>query len=214
MKFYGIGRVAKIQDLKVTKNDDGTEVKSITFTVASKRNYSVNKTVNGQIVSERPTDFLFCKSYGKLAETINEYCNMKDENGKLISRHIQINGELRTYRKDEKRYTTINLNGEEKDLCFTVPIEHTMLLVTELEFLDSTSNNKPKVTTKTPEGKEVIDVGTVSTSPKAEGTAEKATITTQESNAIKEDPVVSEGNVDDIPSDEELDQVLNNNEPF
>ena len=208
MKFYGIGRTSKVQELKVTKNDDGSESKSITFTIASNRNYSVNKTVNGQIVSERPTDFLFCMAYGKTAEIISEYCNVHGEDGKLISRHLQVNGELRTYRKNEVRYTKIVIDGAEKTLKFEVPIEHTVLMVNEIEFLDSMNSNKPKVTTKAPEGADIIDGGVVSTSP--DTVPEK----TETETTTKEEGTSIEGDVNQIPSDEELDSVLDQNEPF
>ena len=207
MKFYGVVRTVRVGELQTKKVEGKEDVTSITLTVASKRDYSVKTTVNGQIVSQRPTDFLFCMAYGNIAKVISDYCSDKDANGKLVSRLLEISGELRTYKKDEVRYAEMDINGDgvAEKLKFTVPMEHTVLVLRNVEILDSVKKKEGTVaTTKAPaESDGIIDVGTLSVSP--------------DKTVVKEETVkTQEGNVDEVQlSEEELNALEDDdNRPF
>ena len=120
--------------------------KQILFRVASNRDYTVNKVVNGVTVKERPSDFIFCKATGSIAQAIADYASAKDATGKLISRHLSLHGSLETYTTYKDMQINANVGGQVQAIQFKAEVEQTIFIVKELDFLDSSS----KATVATP----------------------------------------------------------------
>lgn len=163
-------RTVWVGDLKTeTKvGNDGKPYisKSILFRVASNRDYTINKVVNGVTVKERPSDFIFCKANGSVAQAIHDYASAKDTSGKTISRHLALHGSLETYTTKKAMQVNATINGQIQAIPFEVEVEQTIFIVRDLDFLDSSA----KANLATP------IVGTVAT---ATGTTPVAQIQTQ-----------------------------------
>lgn len=199
-------RTVWVDELKVEKRkgNDGQEydAKSILFCVASNRPYSVVKkdsngnpiTENGQVVRERPSDFLLCKAIGNVAQVIADHCSEKraDGSGKQISRYLSLYGHLETYKtlKPVKMDKVININGTNYKVEFDTKIEvdAQIFIVHDInDFLDS----KPTSEAKANKVEETIKITAVSDS--------EATATTNTNVALNDNaelvapPVVPEG---------------------
>jgi hypothetical protein len=199
-------RTVWVDELKVEKRkgNDGQEydAKSILFCVASNRPYSVVKkdsngnpiTENGQVVRERPSDFLLCKATGNVAQVIADHCSEKraDGSGKQISRHLSLYGHLETYKtlKPVKMDKVVNINGTNYKVEFDTKIEvdAQIFIVHDInDFLDS----KPTSEAKANKVEETIKITAVSDS--------EATATTNTNVALNDNaklvapPVVPEG---------------------
>ena len=88
--FCAQGRVAS--DIKVSNIEDDKRA-VVTFSLAVSRNYKTTGQ-NGEEI--RPTDFLFCKAFGKTAQFLNKYF----EKGQVV---VISNAEVRkddNYEKD------------------------------------------------------------------------------------------------------------------
>ena len=120
--------------------------KQILFRVASNRDYTVNKVINGVTVKERPSDFIFCKATGSIAQAIADYASAKDATGKLVSRHLSLHGSLETYTTYKDMQINANVGGQVQAIQFKAEVEQTIFIVKELDFLDSSS----KATVATP----------------------------------------------------------------
>ena len=102
LKGQMVARTAWMGNLKSFAREDGTEFKVISFSVATTRNYLQTKKVDGKVVLDengkavkyRESDFIMCEARGRVADLINEYFNIKDENGKLISRRLFLEGHI------------------------------------------------------------------------------------------------------------------------
>lgn len=180
-------RTVWVKDVVETtgKDKEGNEYKSksILFRVASRRNYTRPVTKDGKTTDEYPTDYMLCRANGKVADIIANNCKFTDENGKLISRHLNIYGHIETF-VQERKFTvddlTIELNGEDisVDPFETVQkVDNYIFIVNDLEFLD------PK-----PQKEEQQSTGTKAKATikgKSTGTATKAKAKTKTDNAVE-----------------------------
>lgn len=149
--------VAIVRDFKVEKRQGANgefESKDILFRIAVDRDYQVSVTENGITGKKRPTDFWLAKCTGDVAERFNKYCTAKDEQGKLISRHLLLGGNFEQYQKPRKIHATpqVNMNGQLVQLEFDmeVPDTSTIFIVNDIEFLDGKKNAEaPANTTPT-----------------------------------------------------------------
>lgn len=150
-KISVVGRTVDVHELKV-ENKVGTDkvpyvAKSITFKVASNRNYPVTKVINGVPTKIRPTDFVFCKATGQLAQVIADYASERKPDGKIVSRHLYLEGHLETYvgSKEIELNEKVPLGDKTYNVKFKpkVAVDQTIFIVKELEFLDS-APAKPK----------------------------------------------------------------------
>lgn len=130
------------------------ESKTILFKVASNRDYTVNKVTNGVTTREKPSDFVFCRAHGSIAQAINDYCKEKKvgEEGKFVSRHLELAGHLETYiaKKTVPFEQIVALSGANYNLKLdhVVDVEQTVFVVKELNFLDASAKAKaPEVKT-------------------------------------------------------------------
>lgn len=139
--------VAIVRDFKVEKRQGANgefESKDILFRIAVDRDYQVSVTENGITGKKRPTDFWLAKCTGEVAERFNKYCTAKDEQGKLVSRHLLLGGNFEQYQKPRKIHATpqVNMNGQLVQLEFDmeVPDTSTIFIVNDIEFLDGKKN--------------------------------------------------------------------------
>lgn len=140
-----IARTVDVHELKVENKmgADGKtyESKSITFKVATNRNYTISKTVNGVITKERPTDFMFCKAIGSLAQAIADHASERKADGKIVSRRIELVGHLETYTSLKKTVIEqlVPIGDKKYNIKFNaeIPVDQTIFIVKELDFLDS-----------------------------------------------------------------------------
>lgn len=156
--------------------------KQILFRVASNRDYTVNKVVNGVTVKERPSDFIFCKATGSIAQAIADYASAKDATGKLVSRHLSLHGSLETYTTYKDMQINANVGGQVQAIQFKAEVEQTIFIVKELDFLDSSS----KATVATP----VVGGAIATTQPTI--TATQPTITATQTQAVAQTQVVTQ----------------------
>lgn len=114
------------------------ESKSIMYSVASDRDYKSSITKeDGSVSQERKTDFLAMRASGPIANSLNQYCNTKNQDGKLISRRLLVYGHLETYQTTRKITQRIAVEGKEYDATFDVPETRTIIVVEKFEFLDA-----------------------------------------------------------------------------
>lgn len=120
------------------------EQKSILFKVAFKRNYKQNlQKADGSTERGYGTDFLLVKATGEVAEAFNKNCTATNAEGKLISRHILIDGRLETYSKPRPINVQANINGQLYNIQTEVPNSSNMILVADqITYLDSNPNKK------------------------------------------------------------------------
>lgn len=145
--------VSIIQPLQVTTREDGTQYKSIIFKVAEKRRYKQNylDTKTNQMVNGYKSDFWLVKATGEVAEAFAKNCTAVDENGKLKSRYLYIEGRFETYTKDRKvnvgvsaqaigNYYGIALQGADLAIETAVPQTNTILNADVITYLDPNPN--------------------------------------------------------------------------
>jgi hypothetical protein len=111
-RFIADGNVVRItRGLQTFIGNNGQQVPQLFFTLAIKRNYQAGQGDNRKY----PTDFIHCKVTGRNAEIFNQYCSQVDQNGKIISRHLMVEGEITTYptkRKVDVPALQVNLGGQ------------------------------------------------------------------------------------------------------
>ena len=176
-KIMTNARTVRVQELKVEKRNAGTpnefDAKSILFTVASNRPYSVVKKdangvvimQDGQPVKERPSDFILCKATGNLAQTIADHCSSKKAivgGEQTISRFLSLEGHLETYKslKPVKLDKIVNIAGKDYKIEFDtkVEVDASIFVVSEIvDFLDS----KPVTTAPSKPVEETIKISEV-----------------------------------------------------
>ena len=159
--------VAIVRDFKVEKRQGANgefESKDILFRIAVDRDYQVSVTENGITGKKRPTDFWLAKCTGEVAERFNKFCTAKDEQGKLVSRHLLLGGNFEQYQKPRKIHATpqVNMNGQLVQLEFDmeVPDTSTIFIVNDIEFLDGKKDTTPANTTPTATIASMTPVGT------------------------------------------------------
>lgn len=148
--------VSIVRDYRVEKRQGANgefEAKDILFRIAVDRDYSITVTENGITGKKRPTDFWLAKCSGDVAERFNKYCTAKDEQGKLVSRHLLLGGNFEQYQKPRKVHATpqANINGQLMQFEFDieVPDTCTIFIVNDIEFLDGKKETAPANTTPT-----------------------------------------------------------------
>ena len=160
--------VAIVREFKAEKRQGANgefESKDILFRIAVDRDYQVSVTENGITGKKRPTDFWLAKCTGEVAERFNKFCTAKDEQGKLVSRHLLLGGNFEQYQKPRKIHATpqVNMNGQLVQLEFDmeVPDTSTIFIVNDIEFLDGKKNAEtPANTTPTATIASMTPVGT------------------------------------------------------
>jgi hypothetical protein len=166
-RLHANARTVRMGELQIENktNAEGQayQSKSILFTVASNRDYSVTKTVNGQQVKERPSDFVFCKAMGNIAQALADYASEKDANGKLVSRFIELAGHLETYTTKRtipiEKVLTIGGKQYKVNLDTQIDVEQTIFIVKELQFLDSTGSKVKAIEPNSVENMTITEVG-------------------------------------------------------
>lgn len=143
-RFIADGNVVRItRGLQTFTGNNGQQVPQLFFTLAIKRNYQAGQGDN----RDYPTDFMHCKVTGRNAEIFNQYCSQVDQNGKLISRHLMVEGEITQYkttRKVEVPALQVNLGGQMYSIQpdpVEIPDTGTTLEVDRISFLDYKNNN-------------------------------------------------------------------------
>lgn len=144
LRTNAIVRTVWAQDL-VTETKNGTngpyESKSILFRVATDRNYKVTTMVNGQPVTDNPTDFILCRATGSVAQAFSDHCTSRDKEGKLQSRHLALIGHIETYQSPRKvpLNTQVNIGGLLYNISAEteIKVDGHIFVVEEFEFLDS-----------------------------------------------------------------------------
>ena len=161
--------VTIVKDFKVEKRQGANgefESKEILFRIAVDRDYQVSVTENGITGKKRPTDFWLAKCTGEVAERFNKYCTAKDEQGKLISRHLLLGGNFEQYQKPRivKAELQANINGQLYNVAgdVSVPDTCTIFIVNDIEFLDGRRDTAPANTTTTTTAASVTPVGSAS----------------------------------------------------
>lgn len=170
--------VAIVREFKVEKRQGANgefESKDILFRIAVDRDYQVSVTENGITGKKRPTDFWLAKCTGEVAERFNKFCTAKDEQGKLVSRHLLLGGNFEQYQKPRKIHATpqVNMNGQLVQLEFDmeVPDTSTIFIVNDIEFLDGKKDTTPANTTPTATIASMTPVGTASAQAPVQGAA-------------------------------------------
>lgn len=135
IEFTTVGRTARIlkdyESVTKTGRNGEWESKSIMFSLAVDRDY---KQMNNKGELERHTDFIPVRATGPIAETFNKYCNDRNEDGKLVSRLIQVSGHIEQY--DKERTERIELNGAQYDVTFNEN-NKTIFVAEKIKFLDA-----------------------------------------------------------------------------
>ena len=193
--------VAIVRDFKVEKRQGANgefESKDILFRIAVDRDYQISVTENGITGKKRPTDFWLAKCTGEVAERFNKYCTAKDEQGKLISRHLLLGGNFEQYQKPRKIHATpqVNMNGQLVQLEFDmeVPDTSTIFIVNDIEFLDGKKNAEaPANTTPTAT---IASMTPVATAPVAQAPVATAPVQTAQPVQVAVAPVTQAQSVD------------------
>lgn len=150
--------VAIVRDLRVEKRQGVNgefESKDILVRIAVDRDYKVTRTENGKTISEYPTDFWLAKFTGNVAQIFADHCAGTKEDGKLVSRHLLLNGNFESYKGVRKVTKQINVNGQLYNVEFDVEVDNTIFIVDSMKFLDknpssTTQANTSGVVTVTP----------------------------------------------------------------
>ena len=143
LKGQMVARTAWMGKLNSFAREDGTEFKVISFSVATTRNYLQTKKVDGKVVLDengkavkyRESDFILCEARGRLADLVNEYFNIKDENGKLISRRLYLEGHIQVDKVTVEQ--GIEIEGIDQPVYVELEKTVTKFIVDNIEFLDS-----------------------------------------------------------------------------
>lgn len=139
--------VAIVKDLDVQTRHGANgefESKTILFRIAVDRDYKTTRTENGKTISEYPTDFWLAKATGAVAQAFADNCTAKRDDGKLISRHLLLNGNFENYQSTRKQTVKsqpqVNINGQvyqlSLDLEVDVPTHNTIFVIDNFKFLD------------------------------------------------------------------------------
>ena len=152
LKGQMVARTAWMGNLKSFAREDGTEFKVISFSVATTRNYLQTKKVDGKVVLDengkavkyRESDFIMCEARGRVADLINEYFNIKDENGKLISRRLFLEGHIQVDKVTTEQ--AVQIEGIDQPVYIELEKTITKFIVDSIEFLDANPANKAKAT--------------------------------------------------------------------
>ena len=152
--------VTIVRDLKVEKRQGVNgefESKDILVRIAVDRDYKIRRTENGKTIEEVPTDFWLAKFTGAVAQVFADHCTSTKEDGKLVSRHLLLNGNFENYTNTRKVKVApqVNINGQiyQLDLEVDVPNNNnTIFVVDSMKFLDknpeaSTTQTGTTVTT-------------------------------------------------------------------
>ena len=207
--------VAIVREFKVEKRQGANgefESKDILFRIAVDRDYQVSVTENGITGKKRPTDFWLAKCTGEVAERFNKFCTAKDEQGKLISRHLLLGGNFEQYQKPRKIHATpqVNMNGQLVQLEFDmeVPDTSTIFIVNDIEFLDgkkdtastnATSTPTATIASMTPVGVATQPAQTVQATVPVTQTAQPVTtVTTQTAQPVQATTVATQAPVADM----------------
>lgn len=159
---------------KLNKAKDGNEFASIYFSCASSR--GVKKSDD-----KTDTDFILVKFTGKLADVMHEYASAVGNEGKLVSRHIFVDGHIETYQAERPVEFDTVIDGEEYTVKSTVKETRFVLVAEHVEFLDSAKKTEGKTTPTV----------TVTTKKKsaAEKPAEASTTTEEEVPQVEADAI-------------------------
>lgn len=136
-----------LKDYQVTTRQDGSQYRSIMFNGAVDRGYRVAQE-DGSM--DYPTDFFAFRASGPLADTFNQYCNGRKDDGnggqKLVSRRLLIEAEPETYQATRKTTVDgqVNIGGQlyNVSLPAELPETRTVFVVKSMKFLDANPANK------------------------------------------------------------------------
>ena len=196
--------VAIVREFKVEKRQGANgefESKDILFRIAVDRDYQVSVTENGITGKKRPTDFWLAKCTGEVAERFNKFCTAKDEQGKLISRHLLLGGNFEQYQKPRvvKAELQANINGQLYNVAgdVSVPDTCTIFIVNDIEFLDGKRDTTPTNTTTASTAASVTPVGIApqATTPVQNATPTQTTTPTQTAPVATTTPVAQPAQV-------------------
>lgn len=164
----------KGQIVKIIKNgelDNEKNTKFIYFTVADR---TTKREVNGKSI----TDFYFCKAFGTKAELINKHFNINDDNGKFISRKIDMYGTVDTYQSTKPieikidAITVFNAFAKENpdieipkcavgvnlNISDEVPVSECCFTVHDFDFVDFIGDKSSSKVTISKEGETTISI--------------------------------------------------------
>ena len=178
------------------------EVKEILVRIAVDRDYKVTRQENGKTISEYPTDFWLAKFTGAVAQVFADHCTATREDGKLISRHLLLNGNFENYTNNRKVKVNpqVSINGQmyQLDLEVDVPQSNTIFVVDSMKFLDKNPNNTLAQTGNTVTMASVTPVSVVQPNTTAPTVVEQPVITatapvatTETSVQAPQQPIVS-----------------------
>lgn len=174
-RFICDGNVVRItRGLQTFTGNNGQQVPQLFFTIAVKRNYQSGQGDN----RDYPTDYMHCKVTGRNAEIFNQYCSQVDANGKLVSRHLMLEGEITKYkttRKVEVPAFQVSLGGQLYNIQpdpVEIPDEGTTLEVDRISFLDYKNGNAQNGQVAQPVAGTIMPVAT----PVANSVAPVATV--------------------------------------
>lgn len=175
--LVGNARIFSMGEVKLGKrtNYEGVEVdtKSLLFKIVTHRNYSVPKKdaggnfimKDGQVVKERPADFILCKVTDRLVDVIvnnMEYeLDATNNTKKLVSRRVELTGHIETYTtsKKVKIKKNVSFNGAIGEVEFDadVPYDAFIFVVDSVDFLDP-KQTSPLAVAPAPTGTAPTDV--------------------------------------------------------
>lgn len=152
MNVTMIGRTASIAVPYVNETRNGRngqfQSKRIMFSVAVDRKYRTTSVVNGQQTTDNPTDFFLVEFVGGAADAMNKHATAQKQDGKLVSRHLYLEGTFETYRSNKPIKATmkgVNLGGQLYDIPgLATPdgagITNVKFVVDFFKFLDANPN--------------------------------------------------------------------------
>ena len=167
VKSTFVGNTAWVGELETVNRKDASgtpyQAKSILFRVATRREYSITREVNGEQIKERPTDFISCKATGHVAQLIKDYASARKTDGSLQSRVLEVSGRLETYKtkKEDKKLIErtekrrINVGGQIYEIDFPISVEsvheveywQSMFMVDSINFWDSNNSDHSNAVT-------------------------------------------------------------------
>lgn len=165
--------VAMVKPLTVEKRNGANgefESKTILFRIAVDRDYKTTRTENGKTISEYPTDFWLAKATGAVAQALADNCTATKEDGKLVSRHLLLNGNFEKYNSVRKQkvslQTQANINGQIYQLNLVdveadVQQDNTIFVIDSFMFLDK----KPETAKPANQNVSVANVSSVTPVP-------------------------------------------------
>lgn len=151
LKMILVGRTVSVNELReVNVNKEGKEPSyAINFRVASDREFGRMVTqADGTTRRETVSDFLNCVAYGNLAKTVDQFLNLKKEDGKILSRRIYLEGSLESYNIERtiEQIIEVEINGKMETVKVPMPVSYTgySLRVDKIQFLDANPENQAK----------------------------------------------------------------------